>query len=158
MTRMLRMRHVMNAHETPNHLTSPQMYAFAMYFATGVAPWEKSWLSSLGRADKMKLGEFRERFESLFTGGKIREIRRACSAGPVSAIIRSESRKLAVAVGVFLSSDAFSKMMGFCLRSLQACTPAREMAKPPILPRKYITLDGFGTGKMEVRWLSHSMV
>ena len=155
---MLRMRHMMNARETPNHFTSPQMDAFAFYYVTDVAPWNKSWLTSLGKTDQEKLRGFKARFDKVFTGAKIRKIRRPCSAGPVSAVIHSESRKLAVAVGVFLSSDAFSKMMGFCLRSLQACTPAREMAKPPILPRKYITLDGFDTGKMEVRWLSHSMV
>ena len=155
---MLRMRHMMNARETPNHFTSPQLKAFAVYYVTGVAPWKKTWLTSLGAADQKKLIGFKARFDKVFTEAKIREIRRPCSAGPVSDVLRSESRKLAVAVGVFLSSDAFSKMMGFCLRSLQACTPAREMAKPPILPRKFLSLDNFGTGKLEVRWLSHSMV
>ena len=151
---MLRTRHMMNAYGTPNHLTSPQINAFAVYFAGGASPWDKKWRKNPSDGD---LDDFKLRFERVFTDECMQKIRRESSVGSLSTVLNSEARKLAGTVGQYLSSDVFSKVMGFCLRSLQACTPARQMAKPPILPRHYTNLEGFGADKLKVRWLSHSM-
>ena len=104
---MLRMRHMMNARETLNHFTSPQMNAFAVYYVTGVTPWNKSWLNpGIGLLIRETEG-VDERFDEVFTGAKIREIReRQCRPSVGCNSLGVTEIGIFWTVGVFLSSDA----------------------------------------------------